>query len=78
MSRDIEDIVTVVDGRAEIVAEVEQSEPSLQRYLCAEFSTLLAERNFLEALPGHLLPDSVSQQRIRIVLTRMQQIVGKR
>ena len=78
MSRDVEDIVTVVDGRAEIVAEVEQTAPSLQQYLSAEFSRLLLERDFLEALPGHLLPDAVSQQRIRIVLTRMQQIVRKR
>jgi hypothetical protein len=78
MSRDIEDIVTVVDGRSEIAAEVEQSASSLQQYLSAEFSTLLFERDFLEALPGHLLPDTVSQQRIRIVLTRMQQIAGRR
>lgn len=78
MSRDVEDIVTVVDGRREIVAEVEQTAPSLQQYLADEFSALLAERDFLEALPGHMLPDVASQQRIRIVLTRMQQIIGKR
>jgi len=77
MSRDVEDIVTVVDGRREIVAEVEQTAPSLQQYLADEFSALLAERDFLEALPGHMLPDVASQQRIRIVLTRMQQIIGK-
>jgi hypothetical protein len=78
MSRDVEDIITVVDGRAEIIAEVEQSAPSLQQYLSDEFATLLTERDFLEALPGHLLPDAASQQRIRIVLTRMQQIAGRR
>jgi predicted nucleotidyltransferase len=78
MSRDVEDIVSVVDGRAEIVAEVEQTEPSLQQYLNAEFSTWLEERDFLEALPGHLLPDASSQERIRIVLTRIRQIAGRR
>ena len=77
-SRDLEDIVAVVDGRPEIVAEAQQSETSLQQFLSDEFSALLAERDFLEALPGHLLPDAVSQQRIRIVLNRMQQIVGRR
>ncbi|MFZ3263274.1 MAG: hypothetical protein WA172_04700 [Terriglobales bacterium] len=77
MSRDLEDIVTVVDGRAEIVAEVEQAAPSLQQYLSSEFSMLLLERDFREALPGHLLPDAVSQQRARIVLIRMQQIVRR-
>lgn len=76
MSRDIEDIVTVLDGRPQIVGEVQEAVTSLQECLANEFSVLLAERDFLDALPGHLLPDAVSQQRIRIVLSRMQQIVG--
>jgi len=77
MSRDIEDIVTVLDGRQEIVAEVQRSTVSLRQYLEDEFSGLLSERDFLEALPGHLLPDAVSQQRIRIILDRVRQIVGR-
>lgn len=77
-SPDLEDIVTVVDGRPEIVAEAQQAATSLQQFLREEFSALLGERDFLEALPGHLLPDAVSQQRIRIVLNRMQQMVGRR
>jgi predicted nucleotidyltransferase len=78
MSRDIEDIVTVLDGRPEIVAEVELCADPLQQYLEDEFSKLLVERDFLEALPGHLLPDQVSQQRARIILERIRQIVGDR
>jgi hypothetical protein len=78
MSRDIEDIIAVLDGRPGIVAETKASEPSLQQYLAHEFSALLTERDFLEALPGHLLPDAASQQRIRIVVNRMQQIIGRR
>jgi hypothetical protein len=58
--------------------EAHRSETSLQQYLSGEFSALLSERDFLEALPGHLLPDSVNQQRARIVLMRMQEIVGRR
>jgi hypothetical protein len=77
-SRDIEDIVAVLDGRPEIVAETQQSEMSLRQYLGGEFAALLSERDFLEALPGHMLPDTVSQQRVRVVLTRMQAIVGGR
>lgn len=77
MSRDIEDMVTVIDGRAEIVTEVEQSAPLLRQYLGNEFSALLAERDFLEALSGHLLPDAVSEQRVHIVLRRIQQLVGR-
>ncbi len=78
MSRDLEDIVTVVDGRQEIVAEVHQCGDRLRQYLTDQFSRLLSERDFLEALPGHLLPDGVSQQRIHVVLDRMQQLIGSR
>jgi hypothetical protein len=75
MSRDMEDIVTVMDGRPEIVGEVQRCGAPLLQYLKDQFSEWLAGRDFLEALPGHLLPDAVSQRRIRIVLDRMQKII---
>jgi hypothetical protein len=78
MSRDVEDIVTVLDGRPEIVAEVQRAATSLQQYLSEEFLSLLSELDFLEALPGHMLPDTVSQQRVRIVLDRIRQIAGRK
>jgi len=77
LSRDLEDIVTVIDGRPEIVNEVQETEDRLRQYLSDEFSTLLADRNFMEALPGHLLPDAASQRRLRIVLHRIEQIAQK-
>jgi hypothetical protein len=56
------------------VAEVLQT--SLRQYLREAFSGLLSDRDFLEALPGHLLRDAVSRQPIRIIVDRMQQMVG--
>jgi hypothetical protein len=47
----------------------------LQRYLSDEFRDLLSNRDFLEALAGHLLPDVASQQRLGLVLQRMKQLV---
>jgi hypothetical protein len=47
----------------------------LQKYLSDEFGALLSNRNFLEALPSHLLPDAASQQRLGLVLKRMKQLV---
>ena len=78
MSHDLEDIVTVIDGRPEIVDEVLQAEPLLLHHLSDTFSTLLADRDFVESLPGHLLPDAISQQRITIVVNRIQQIAAGR
>lgn len=75
MSHDLEDIVTVVDGRPELTDEVHVASEDLQKYLSDQFGALLSNRDFLEALPGHLLPDAASQQRLRLVLKRMKQMV---
>ena len=75
MSHDLEDIITIVDGRPELVKEIAASPKDLREYLGAEFRSLLATPAFRDALPGHLLPDPASQQRITIVLSRIQQII---
>jgi predicted nucleotidyltransferase len=74
-SHDLEDIVTVVDGRPELVDEVHLAPMDLRKYLSDEFRALLSSRDFLEALPGHLRPDAASQQRLGLVLKRMRQLV---
>ena len=76
-SRDLEDIITVLDGRAEIVEEVQNADLQLHQYLANEFRAMRSNRDFLDALPGHLLPDEPSQQRIHIVLQRIQQLIGQ-
>ncbi len=67
--------MTVIDGRAQLADEVRATSSNLQRYLRREFEILLSNRDFLDALPGHLLPDAASQQRFGLVLRRMQQMV---
>ena len=74
MSRDMEDIVTVIDGRPEIVSEIKQASEELKAYLVACCSGLLKERDFLDALPGHLLPDAASQSRSVVVIDRLKAI----
>ena len=75
MSRDLEDIVTVIDGRPELTEEIRSAPADLKNYLSDEFRGLLSNRDFLEALPGHLLPDTASQQRLGLLLERIHQIV---
>ena len=74
-SHDLEDIVTVIDGRPELVEEVHLAPADLQKYLSDEFGALLSNRDFLDALPGHLLFDAASQQRAGLVLGRMKQLI---
>ena len=56
-SHDMEDIITVLDGRREIVDEIKNSCDELKTFLSTTFRIFLADENFLDAIPGQLLPD---------------------
>jgi hypothetical protein len=51
-SHDLEDIVTLVDGRAEILAEVDVAPSDLRSFLSREVATLLGQSRFLDLLDG--------------------------
>ena len=73
-SHDMEDIVTLLDGREELVAEVAAAAADVKDFLAGTFKEFLQHRDFLEALPGHLFPDPASQQRIPLLLERARNI----
>jgi hypothetical protein len=56
-SHDLEDLLAVVDGRAELVEEISAGAEGVRAYIAAELRKLLATREFLDALPGYLLPN---------------------
>ena len=74
MSHDMEDIVAVLDGRPEVLGEIEQAPITLQQHLAESFRELSESHQFLEALSGHLPPDGASQARVPIILSRIKQI----
>lgn len=63
-SHDLEDIVTVIDGRESLLDEVSASQRDLRDYLAQKFSALIATNDFLDALAGHLRGDAASQARL--------------
>ena len=71
-SHDLEDIVTVVDGRPEIVAEVGGADAEVRAYIASDVRSLLDNPDFVEALPGFLLPDAASQARRGLVEERLR------
>ncbi len=73
-SPDLEDIVTLIDGRAEVVDEAAQTNPDVREFLRGRLSTLLATQAFMDALPAHLPPDAASQARLPLVLDRLRRI----
>jgi hypothetical protein len=75
-SHDLEDLVSVVDGRAELVEEIQAGPEDVRIYIALEIKKLLAIGSFVDALPGYLLPDAASQARISTVLERLRQIAG--
>jgi len=52
LNHDIEDMVTLLDGRTEIVEEILASEKKLKSTLRGCFNHLLRDDRFIEALPG--------------------------
>jgi len=75
-SHDFEDLMTVVDGRAELVEEIRAGAEDIRTYIAAEIRKVLAIREFLDALPGYLLPDQASQGRVSILLERLKKIAA--
>lgn len=75
-SHDLEDLITVVDGRAEIVDELRAAAPDVRSFVASEVQQLLRRRDFIDALPGLLLPDAASQGRSRLLLDRLNALAG--
>ncbi len=62
-SHDLEDIIAVVDGRAEIEHEIAAASTDVRHYIASELRALLDDRDFVEALGSFLFPDAASQGR---------------
>jgi len=74
LSHDLEDLISVVDGRPEIIEEVRQSNEDVKNYLSEKFNDLLDSSRFIEALPGKIPGDESSQSRIPIVIERLNML----
>ncbi len=54
-SHDLEDVITLVDGRPELIDEVATAPPDLRSFLSHEVGALLNEPRFLDAIDGTVL-----------------------
>ena len=68
----------MLDGRPEIANEVKQVNEALRKHLMTRFATLLRDKKFVAALPGHLPGDTASQARVPLVMERITEIVESR
>lgn len=72
MSHDLEDILSVMDGRPEIADEIERSDDVVRTYLMDSFRRLMAQADFVAAVPGHV----VDTGRAPIVFERIQRLTA--
>jgi hypothetical protein len=61
VSRDLEDVVSLTDGRAELVDEIRRAPEAVAGYLAGEVGELLDDAGFVRAVPGFLRPDPASR-----------------
>jgi hypothetical protein len=69
--RDLEDVITVIDGRASFPVEMATCDTSLQNYVGGEIRRYLAIPDFVGALAGHLPGDAASQERLSSLHRRL-------
>lgn len=74
-SHDMEDIITVLNGRDEIEAEVASASHGLREYLVKAIAHALRDSAFMTALPGHLPGDAASQARLPLLVRRLGRLV---
>jgi len=75
-SHDLEDVLSVVDGRPELVAEIARADPALRDFVAQVFGRLIADESFIDRLPGLVL-DGSPQERTNIVLQRLTALSRK-
>lgn len=69
-SHDLEDVLNIVDGRDELIAELAASPSELRLAVAAAFARLLAHRDFANVLPGLI----AEPERTSLVLDRLKRM----
>ncbi|WP_263356934.1 hypothetical protein [Acidicapsa ligni] len=71
-SHDLEDFVSVIDGRPSLLDEIAATTQDLRIFLAEAAKELLMQPIFLDALPGYLMPDIASQQRLPGLIRKLE------
>jgi predicted nucleotidyltransferase len=75
-SHDLEDIVNILDGRPQLVREIERSVPELRAYLAEKAVRLLGLPDFGNYLPGMVVQDETLPDRVATVAARLELIAS--
>jgi hypothetical protein len=75
-SHDLEDVIAVIDGRREIVADLRAASPDLRAYVADRLSQFLDRSDAVVLVAAQLMPDSDSQDRLPFVLDRIRSLIA--
>jgi hypothetical protein len=70
MSKDIEDILAVVDGREELFEEMKFTAPDVRGFVGASLMELLGDERFMDSIP-QLVPDDARETLLTIRLNKL-------
>lgn len=73
-SRDIEDLLALVDGRDELIDEIKAAPPELWNSLADELKTLLNDRNFQMAVESQAQGDAARADRLFVRLGQLAKL----
>lgn len=73
-SHDLEDVLNVIDGRDELIGELQHASTPLQTFVAETFAGLLVKPDFINCLPG-LVADA---DRAGVVRERLEQMARPR
>lgn len=73
-SKDVEDFLSVVNGRPELLDELREAPPEVRGYVSDTVAAWLRDNDFMEALPGQLAGDDASQARVSVLVARLRSI----
>lgn len=75
-STDVEDIITLFDGRSKITEDLLHAPADVKKELKAELSSWVANSAFLDAMEGHIADRQNTFGRKRIILQRIQDFLS--
>lgn len=75
-SPDMEDIVAVIDGCAEVADKVRRAPAGLRAYLAENFKRFLADHRFVEAVHGHIRISEKGVDRVGRALAIISQLAA--
>jgi len=75
-SHDLEDLIAVIDGRREIVADLAAASPNLRAYVADRLSQLMARSDSVALVAAQLMPDSDSQDRLPFIFDRIRSLIS--